>query len=840
MRNQSTIFMRKSLTTIALGLALLGAALFLVAAAPPDRVSMRGHVPAVVSHLQAKGRLAETNELYLAIGLPLRNQEALSNLLQQIYDQASPNYHHYLTPEEFTAQFGPTEQEYQAVVDFARQNGLAVAGTHPNRMVLDVRGKAADVEKAFKINLHMYRHPTENRDFFAPDTEPSIESGLRVLDITGLDNYRRPHTKYRLKPAVPQKAGAKADTGSGPSGNYMGDDFRNAYAPGAPQTGVGQTVALVQFDGYFASNIALYESLIGRPNVPLQNVLLDGFNGLPTGNGGEIEVSLDIEMAISMAPGLAQVVLYEGNPNNFIPNDVLNRIATDNTARQISCSWGWPGGPSATTDQIFQQMAVQGQTFFDASGDSDAFTAGANSVNGVDNPNLPNEPSSNPYITQVGGTTLTMAGAGAIYASETVWNAGLQPDGTYAGSSGGISSFYSIPSWQTGINMAAALGSTSFRNVPDVAMTADNVLVVADAGVGYFDVGGTSCAAPLWAGFIALVNQKAAGSGQAAVGFINPALYAIATSPAYYQSFNDVTAGNNYWSASPSMFPAVSGYDLCTGLGTPKGTNFINTLLNVSETLGTVFNISPPQPPYGTNLANLNGGNPNGSWNLFVQDDVYLFAGSISSGWMLALTTANPVGAAADNQVLVTASSGNIALGTNVTFTITVTNYGPTISTNVFVTGTLQSGFMLISSNATQGPVSIRGTLLDWNVGTLAVNAGAQLAVTVKPAANGNFVDSATVNSLATPDPNPDDNSASATVVVGPGVPPQLLATLVNTNRTFQFTVTNTPGQLTIVQASTNLVTWVPIYTNATGGIYTFTDTNATGYPWRFYRVIAP
>ena len=88
--------------------------------------------------------------------------------------------------------------------------------------------------------------------------------------------------------------------------------------------------------------------------------------------------------------------------------------------------------------------------------------------------------------------------------------------------------------------------------------------------------------------------------------------------------------------------------------------------------------------------------------------------------------------------------------------------------------------------------------------------------------------------------PNPDDNSDSATVVVGSGAPPQLLATIVNTNHTFQFTVTNAPGQLTIVQASTNLVTWVPIYTNAPGGIDSFTDTNATGYPRRFYRVIAP
>jgi hypothetical protein len=129
---------------------------------------------------------------------------------------------------------------------------------------------------------------------------------------------------------------------------------------------------------------------------------------------------------------------------------------------------------------------------------------------------------------------------------------------------------------------------------------------------------------------------------------------------------------------------------------------------------------------------------------------------------------------------------------------------------------------------------------LNWNVGTLAANAGAQLTVTVKPASKGNFVNSATVTSLTTPDPNPDDNSASASVVVGPGAPPRLFATAVNSNGTFQFTVTNAPGQMTIVQASTDLVNWVPIYTNTVGGAYTFPDPNATSYPRRFYRVIAP
>ena len=130
--------------------------------------------------------------------------------------------------------------------------------------------------------------------------------------------------------------------------------------------------------------------------------------------------------------------------------------------------------------------------------------------------------------------------------------------------------------------------------------------------------GGTSCAAPLWAGFTALVNQQAAINGHAPVGFINPAVYAIAAGPGYLNCFHDTTTGNNTWSGSPNLFYATNVYDLCTGLGTPNGTNLINVL---AASVNPVIHLSPPPPPYGTNLAAMNGSNPNGTWSLFIQDD---------------------------------------------------------------------------------------------------------------------------------------------------------------------------------------------------------------------------
>jgi hypothetical protein len=231
-------------------------------------------------------------------------------------------------------------------------------------------------------------------------------------------------------------------------------------------------------------------------------------------------------------------------------------------------------------------MATQGQSFFNASGDSDAFTTGSSSTNGVDNTSLPNAPSSSPYITQVGGTTLSTTGPGGSWSSETVWNWDVEFGSSYdgIGSSGGISSYYSIPSWQTNVsNMAGRGGSPSYRNIPDVALTADAVFVKYGNGLNATNIGGTSCAAPLWAGFLALVNQQAAANGKSSAGFINPAIYTIAAGASYAMCFHDVTTGNNTWSSSPNLFYTTNGYDLCTGLGTPAGQNLINAL---ADTLG--------------------------------------------------------------------------------------------------------------------------------------------------------------------------------------------------------------------------------------------------------------
>ena len=462
------------------------------------------------------------------------------------------------------------------------------------------------------------------------------------MQISGLDSYSLPRPCLVATPLV-NGQNATPNSGSGPNGTYMGKDFRAAYVPDTALTGSGQVVGLLQFDGYTASDITYYEGAAGLPGVPLQNVLLDGFSGTPTGDGGEVEVSLDIEMAISMATNLSKVIVYEAGPyGNW--HDILNRMATDNLAKQLSYSWYDPNGGSDTVaDQIFQQMAAQGQSFFCASGDSDAFTG------------LIPFPGDTPYITEVGGTTLTTTGPGGSWVSENVWNWG-----NGIGSGGGISTQYPIPAWQTNISMAANQGSTTMRNVPDVALTADNVYARTD-GRDY-SVGGTSCASPLWAGFAALANQQAAAAGRPAIGFINPLVDVIGTEANYTQAFRDTTTGNNESPSSPTKFSAVTGYDLCTGWGTPAGQALINALANPEALLIT--------PPTGFTSA----GGFGGPFTITSQTLSLTNAGTNSLPWTLANTSAwltvsstggtlAPGGAAATVTTSLNSAASNLVVG---------------------------------------------------------------------------------------------------------------------------------------------------------------------------------
>jgi len=595
------------------GLTLTLLACLLAPAQPAQARLLTGHRPAVVPNLHALDRLDGGTRLELYINLPLHNREALTNLMEQLYDPANPLYHHYLAPDEFDARFGPTEDDYQAVLQWTAASGFDVTARHPNRMLLQVSGAVRDIERALGVTMRRYSHPTEPRTFYAPDAEPSVPSGLPILWVGGLDDFQRPHPKNLHRSPLRASTKATPKMGSGPNGTLGGPDYRAAYVPGTTLTGAGQVVGLMEFDGYYASDITSYESQMGLPNVVLQKTLLDGFNGIPiTGaNAANSEVAMDIELAISMAPGLSKVVVFEG----LYFNTVLQAMSTNTAIKQFSCSWstGTITTPVRTAmDGYFQKMIAQGQSFFDASGDVGAISGALDA------------PDDDPYITLVGGTTLATAGPSGAWLSEAVWNAqeGL---GGYA-SGGGVSTIYSIPPWQQGVSMSANKGSTTKRNTPDVAMVADNIFIVADNGQPEI-TGGTSASAPLWAGFAALANQQAAAASLPAIGFVNPAIYQIGTNAAYAACFDDIRMGNNT-NGNPAQYVATPGYDLCTGWGSPSGGSLI-----IALTQPDGFQITPGRGP----VANGPAGGP---FTVTAQTFSLTNFGKTAFNWTLGSTSA--------------------------------------------------------------------------------------------------------------------------------------------------------------------------------------------------------
>lgn len=565
-----------SAAVASLGVALLGSVSCSSTPPPPapmaqprslgaERGILAQCLPYAVSNRQAAilGAASPSQRMKLEIQLPLRNQAELTRLLRDIYDTRSPDFHHYLTVSAFTERFGPTASDYDKVVSWAKSKGFNVTGTTPNRRLVAVEGTVETVNQAFSVSVNNYRHPNQGRTFFSADREPTaVGLAVPILQVTGLNNYALPHPM--LKRGVPALA-----AGSGPSGEYLPSDMRAAYYGNGPLTGAGQTIGILSFDGYLATDVQLYYSKTGMSsNVPVKNVLVAGFNGACTSSDpttgstcDDGEQVLDIVNAIGMAPGIQQILFYEGTNDT----QILNQMATDNLAKILSSSWGWNPADAASDDPIFQEFAAQGQSFVTASGDNGAYDSATYSFPGVD-----------PYVTEVGGTDLTTTGPGGAWTAETAW-----PQ-----SGGGNVSGTPIPAWQqlAGVINATNQGSTSLRNSPDVAAEAnfDNPTVVNGSfATGY---GGTSFATPRWAGFLALVNQQSVANGHGTVGFINPAIYAIGVSSSYPSAFHDITSGSNppTSGSSPTGFSAVPGYDLVTGWGSPTGAGLIDLLAGAS------------------------------------------------------------------------------------------------------------------------------------------------------------------------------------------------------------------------------------------------------------------
>jgi kumamolisin len=476
-----------------------------------------------------------------------------------MYTPGRPGFHHFMSTQEFMSRYAPTADQVNQVSAYLAGQGMNVKSVSDNRMLVHVQAPTSAIQAAFKTELHSFED-SDGTAFRGPASEPVLPADLPIRAVHGLDNMVK--FKRHLQKLDGQ---VKGHSGTGPNGGFSPSDIRTAYKIPASANGAGESLGLIEMDGYSASNIQAYEAAFKLPQVPLNNVLVDSASG--AAGGGADEVELDIELMAAVAPGAKQIVVYEGPNNDTGILDTYSRIAHDNVAREVSSSWGEPedGASSAflqSENTIFKQMAAQGQSIYAAAGDNGAYDDGSGLS--VD------DPASQPYVVGVGGTKLTTDSSGARTA-ESAWGNGNGPG---AGGGGGVSTVWPLPAWQASLGNAQNQGSTTMRNVPDVSLNADPTTGYSIYTSGNWAViGGTSAAAPLWAAFTALVNQARLGQGVGPVGFPNPQLYAIGKGSGYGSAFFDVLDAS-----TNGHFPAVAGFDNATGWGSFDGAGLFSAL----------------------------------------------------------------------------------------------------------------------------------------------------------------------------------------------------------------------------------------------------------------------
>ncbi|MEW2503541.1 S53 family serine peptidase [Amycolatopsis sp. NPDC047767] len=525
--------------------ALLCLSLAGVAHADP-LITMSGNAAPLASSARS-GDVDAGQQINAALSLKLHNQQALQQFLSDVQNPASPQYHHFLTPEQFNAAFGPTQADVAKAVSFLKQNGARGIEVSGNRQAITFTGSAAQLESTFHTRLGNYTDTTTGRKFFANDSAPALPASVSsvVQAVVGLDNHAvKEHSATTAAPKV-----VKAVTPS---------ILKTAYSTsGLSATGTGVNVGFVEFDGYRKSDITSYDSKYGLSGGSVTTVPVSGANYDSSPGDGEVEVDLDIEVVHALASKVSSFV-YEAPNSNAGELAMYQKIASDARVNVVSISWGScesaEGSSAASSvNNAIASGTAEGITYFAAAGD-DGTTDCARQTGSLSK--AVDFPASSPNVTGVGGTQLTVTSSNG-YSSEKAWN-----DGASAGAGGGgISTLFNAPSWQSH-------QSTTKRKVPDVAGDAASgsaYTIVSEGSSG--NVWGTSGAAPLWAAFTALQNQVHGGS----LGNLNPTFYSIGNGSSYSTGFHDVTTGNNTFNGTTG-FTAGTGYDQVTGWGSFKGT----------------------------------------------------------------------------------------------------------------------------------------------------------------------------------------------------------------------------------------------------------------------------
>lgn len=617
------------------------------AASAPAMVRV-GAAPRVPTGAHSLGTVSSSASLSGTVVLKPRDNAALVQFVNAVSNPSSPLFHQYLPAGAFASRFGPTKATIDAVRTQLTAGGLRITGVSSDGLLVNFSGTAAQIEHAFQTGVERYRlsNGAVGQTTTSAASVPSAIAGS-VAGIVGLNDLARARPAGIVHPqgsARGRLRSAETTTFTHPggaptpcpaatadaqqNGGLTDDQIARAYGAFGlydnGDLGQGQHIALYELEPFLYSDVRTFDTcffgaaqasaMLSRLNV----IPVDG--GQPIGPGSG-EANLDVEDLSAMAPD-ATIDVYESpspGANGLIYDPVDNYAAIIDADRDqiISTSWGLceqaiqAGQPGLQQAEnfLFEQAAAQGQSVFSAAGDNgsdDCDTFETPTVVSGQNPVSVDDPSSQPYVVSVGGTTITAATEPPV---EQVWNDG----GTGGATGGGISESWTMPTWQRaatvpGIDLpgsadytnansveqefgyptnfcqstvAGAGPSTPCRLVPDVSSQGDEftgAVTVYDASEGgWVTIGGTSSSTPIWAAMLAVSNASQTCTSQPAtrngVGFVNPLLYAVASNPAHYTaSFTDVTNGNNdiYDLAGGLVFPARSGYDLATGLGSPQ------------------------------------------------------------------------------------------------------------------------------------------------------------------------------------------------------------------------------------------------------------------------------
>lgn len=513
-----------------------------VLAATSTEHGQKGHRPALVTSGLTSAQLDTTMEFEIA--LKMHN-------LPELQERIARN--EKITPSEMAAKYWPTEAEHKLVVDWIKAQGFKIVRTDNNHLAVFAKGKVSDVETALKTQFARVAY--NESEYTSAVIAPSLPTTVAdvVVGIHGLQPHIRMTPRHVLMPKA-------SGTNSPP---YLPAQVASAYnASGLNYTGAGQIIGVISNAYPSSSDLTKFWTAAGL-NIPASNVVQVNVNGgpaVPADSNSLAEACLDVEWSSALAPG-ATIMVYGSNINDPAGFDktyqqVYNDAQTHPGFSQFSMSFGENESVVESDylvieSQYMANLASTGITVLAASGDGGSNPDPSTGNYSTTAPLDVSYPASDPSVTGVGGTRLVLNSAGTV-SSETAW----------VDSGGGYSHYYKRPSWQTGLGITAG----TYRLSPDVSAIGDpqTGAVVYINGVSQ-TIGGTSLATPVWAAFCALINQARSANKLSPLGFLNPRLYPLANSIA----FRDITLGNN------GNYYAGTGYDLCTGVGSPNIGNLI-------------------------------------------------------------------------------------------------------------------------------------------------------------------------------------------------------------------------------------------------------------------------